>query len=414
MLNFSKDNSIILKNLSFLTILRGFNIGIKFFLVAYLVRVLGEINYGIYTWTDSIIQYFLVFINFGFNVYAAKYIVDSKASKSKLNKIISSIFIIKMVLFLVSCLILFVLSYLTVFYPFREYLLLLLLMGVGEVFFPIWYFQGIEKLNIATYITVFSRLLLVLGTFLWVTTSKDLNVYILLMVASNIIMGILGYTTLVKHYDFSFIWVGFKMLKRFLKEAYMFFLGGFLSLTFNFMSIFLIGLYYTMDYVTGFDVALKIVLVCIVPFDMLQQAVFPTISRNKNKAVLKKLIIISVFIGLLFTVALNVFSYELLTLFGGEAMQSYSDVLKTLSPIPPIVALSFMLGTCTLVAFNYNREFNQSLIISSLLYIIIIIVLLITDKMTFWNLVYLRVFSDIVLVIIRLYFTIKNKILKDI
>ena len=411
MLIFSKDNSIILKNLTFLTILRGFNIGIKFLLVAYLVRVLGEINYGIYTWTDSVIQYFLVFINFGFNVYAAKYIVDNKASKSGLNRIISSIFTIKLIFFFASCVLLLLLTYLAVFQPFRDYLLLLLLMGIGEVFFPIWYFQGIEKLNTATYITVFARLLLLLGTFFLVTTANDLNRYILLIVASNIVMGLLGYATLVKEHSFSFIWVGVKTIKQYLKEAYMFFLGGFLSLTFNALSIFLIGLYYTMDYVTGFDVALKIVLVCIVPFDMLQQAVFPTISRNKNKVVLKKLIIISVFLGVLFTLALNVFSIELLTLFGGSGMEAYGDVLKTLSPIPPIVAFSFLLGTCTLVAFDYNKEFNQSLIISSLLYILVIVILLVFDKMTFWNLVYLRVFSDIVLLSIRLYFTLKNKIL---
>lgn len=411
MLKFSKDNSIILKNLSFLTILRGFNIGIKFLLVAYLVRVLGEINYGIYTWTDSIIQYFLVFINFGFNVYAAKYIVDNKGSKSGLNRIISSIFIIKLLFFFASCILLLLLTYLAVFQPFRDYLLLLLLMGIGEVFFPIWYFQGIEKLNTATYITVFARLLLLLGTFLLVTSANDLHLYILLIVASNIIMGLLGYTTLVKQYSFSFIWVGVKTIKRYLKEAYMFFLGGFLSLTFNALSIFLIGLYYTMDYVTGFDVALKIVLVCIVPFDMLQQAVFPTISRNKNKVVLKKLIIISVFVGVLFTFALNVFSTELLTFFGGPGMEVYVEVLKILSPIPPIVAISFLLGTCTLVAFDYNKEFNQSLIISSLFYILVIVILVVFDKMTFWNLVYLRVFSDIVLVCIRLFFTLKYKIL---
>ena len=411
MLKFSKDNSIILKNLSFLTILRGFNIGVKFLLVAYLVRVLGEINYGIYTWTDSVIQYFLVFINFGFNVYAAKYIVDNKGSKSGLNRIISSIFIIKLIFFFASCVLLLLLTYLAVFQPFRDYLLLLLLMGIGEVFFPIWYFQGIEKLNTATYITVFARLLLLFGAFFLVTSANDLNLYILLIVASNIVMGLLGYATLVKQHSFSFIWVGVKTIKQYLKEAYMFFLGGFLSLTFNALSIFLIGLYYTMDYVTGFDVALKIVLVCIVPFDMLQQAVFPTISRNKNKVVLKKLIIISVIVGVLFTLALNVFSIELLTLFGGSGMEAYGDVLKTLSPIPPIVAFSFLLGTCTLVAFDYNKEFNQSLIISSLLYILVIVILLVFDKMTFWNLVYLRVFSDIVLLSIRLYFTLKNKIL---
>tara|TARA_B100001093_G_scaffold439811_1_gene439971 strand:- start:1015 stop:2259 length:1245 start_codon:yes stop_codon:yes gene_type:complete len=411
LLKFSKDNSIILKNLSFLTILRGFNIGVKFLLVAYLVRVLGEINYGIYTWTDSVIQYFLVFINFGFNVYAAKYIVDNKGSKSGLNRIISSIFIIKLIFFFASCVLLLLLTYLAVFQPFRDYLLLLLLMGIGEVFFPIWYFQGIEKLNTATYITVFARLLLLFGAFFLVTSANDLNLYILLIVASNIVMGLLGYATLVKQHSFSFIWVGVKTIKQYLKEAYMFFLGGFLSLTFNALSIFLIGLYYTMDYVTGFDVALKIVLVCIVPFDMLQQAVFPTISRNKNKVVLKKLIIISVIVGVLFTLALNVFSIELLTLFGGSGMEAYGDVLKTLSPIPPIVAFSFLLGTCTLVAFDYNKEFNQSLIISSLLYILVIVILLVFDKMTFWNLVYLRVFSDIVLLSIRLYFTLKNKIL---
>ena len=52
------DSLIILKNLSYLSFLRFFNIGIKFFLVAYLVRVLGEINYGILIWSDSIIQFF--------------------------------------------------------------------------------------------------------------------------------------------------------------------------------------------------------------------------------------------------------------------------------------------------------------------------------------------------------------------
>ena len=67
-----KDNLIILKNLSFLTILRVFNVGAKFILVAYLIRVLGKINYGVLTWVDSIIQYFLIIINFGFNIYAAK------------------------------------------------------------------------------------------------------------------------------------------------------------------------------------------------------------------------------------------------------------------------------------------------------------------------------------------------------
>ncbi len=406
----SKDNSIILKNLSFLTVLRFFNIGVKFFLVAYLVRVLGTTNYGILTWTDSIIQYFIILINFGFNVYAAKYIVENRNSQKTLNKITSTVFTIKFGLFCCSFLLLYFLSFLNTLSPYSLFLYVMLLMGIGEVFFPVWYFQGVEKLQLATYITVFSRIVLVGGTLLFVKNSEDLLTHILLIVLSNVIMGVLGYFTLVKKFGFRFYFVKLNDIKTVIKEAYMFFLGRFMSLTFNFMTIFLIGVYYSMEYVAGFDVALKVVLVCIIPFDMLQQAVFPTITRSKNKTTIKKLIVISVAVGLFFTLFLNLFPEFLLSLFGGEEIKQYSTVLKVLSPIPPIVALTFILGTCTLVAFGYNKEFNRSLIISSLFYILIVLLLYMVNQVTFWNLVYLRLVSDLVLLITRIYYVYKKRI----
>lgn len=407
----SSDNLIILKNLSFLSILRFVNIGVKFLLVAYLVRVLGKINYGILTWTDSIIQYFIIFINFGFNVFAAKYIVENRESQNELNRITSAIFLIKIILFFVSFFILYLFTLIDTFSEYQNYLYLMLIMGVGEVFFPIWYFQGVEKLKLATYITVFSRLILVIGTLLLVLKPEDLNLHIWLIVLSSVLMGLLGFISLIKKFNFKFIWVEKKFIIKIVKEAYMFFLGLFLSLTFNFMTIFLVGVFYTMDYVTGFDIALKIVLVCIIPFDMLQQAVFPTITRNKDKLLLKKLILFSVVFGCLLSFILFFFSKELLLLFGGSEILEYSNVLKTLAVIPPFVALTFMLGTCTLVAFGFNKEFNQSLIISSLIYILIALCLYFADALTFWNLIYLRVISDVILALIRVYYVLKLRIL---
>lgn len=407
----SKDNIIIFKNFSFLSILRFFNIGTKFLLLAYLVRILGNTNYGILTWTDSIIQYFIIFVNFGFNVYAAKYIVEQRTSLVKLNEITSAVFTIKTLLYIFSFLILYILTFFDSFSQYKHYLYLMFLMGVGEVFFPIWYFQGIEKIKLATYITIFSKLILVIGTFLFVLNPNDLQKHIFLLALTSVLMGILGYVTLVKKFEFKFVIVKREFVLKIIKEAYMFFLGLFLSLTFNFMTIFLIGIFYTMEYVTGFDVALKIVLVCIIPFDMLQQAVFPTIARNKNKRMLKKLIFISFIIGVFLSLLLQFFSLELLQLFGGKELIQYEKVLKTLSFIPPFVAITFILGTCTLVAFGYNKEYNQSLIISSLVYLIVVIFLYFIKELTFWNLIYLRVLSDILLAFLRVYFVYKKKIL---
>ena len=407
----SRDHTILLKNFSFLTILRGLNVAVKFFLAAYLIRVLGSITYGVLTWVDAIIQYGLIIINFGFNIYAAKYVVQYKDDCTTLNRITSSIFIIKFAFFLLSLVTVTLLGYFSLFESYHQLMILMIFMGLGEVFFPIWYFQGVEKLQYATYITVFSRVVLVVSTICLVTTQDDLIMYIVLLIFSNLCMGGLGYYTLKKHYNFRFTPVSLLLLKQILNDAYLFFLGLFLSLTFNLLTVFLIGVYYTMAYVSGFDIALKIVLVFIIPFDIFQQALYPTITRTKNKILLKKIVWLSLLIGCFFSVLLYVFSEQLITLFGGKDLVAFDNVLKTLAIIPPIVAVTFILGTCTLVAFGYQKEFNKSLIISSFVFIIAVIILRGLELLTFWNLIYLRVFSDLVLMLLRVYYVRINKIL---
>ena len=87
------------------------NIGSKYILVGYLIRVLGENGYGILTWVDSIVQYFIMLINFGFDLYAAKYVVENRNSPKKLNEVISVIYYIKSILFLTSFLLIIPLSF---------------------------------------------------------------------------------------------------------------------------------------------------------------------------------------------------------------------------------------------------------------------------------------------------------------
>jgi PST family polysaccharide transporter len=98
-------------------------------------------------------------------------------------------------------------------------------------------------------------------------------------------------------------------------------------------------------------------------------------------------------------------------LFGGDEMLEYSSVLKFLSLLSPFVALTFVLGTCSLVAFGYYKEYNFSLIFTSIIYILILIVLYSTDKINFWSLIYLRVFGDVLMALIRLYYSLKRKTL---
>lgn len=407
----NKDYRIIAKNFSFLSVLKLFNIGFKFILIGYLIRVFGAELYGVLTWADSIIQFFLMFINFGFNVYAAKYIVDHRGNKAEINEVVSSIYIIKTILFFASFAILFAMSW---FDPISEnlgLLYLLLVIGIGEVLFPIWFFQGMEKLKIATIIVFISRLLVVIATILFVKTQEDLFLYVSLLVLSNVLMGVSGVYAIKKQYNIDLYLVKFKTLTKYFNAASMFFLGRFLALVFNFGTIFLIGVYATMNDVAGFDTASKIVMITVIPFEMLQQAVFPTISRTLDKKLLSKLVILSFFVSLFFMLILNLFALELLSLFGGQELLEYVKTLKYLSLLTPLISVTFILGSCALVAFGYFKEYNNSLIASSILYVLFVFVLYLIDQITFWNLVYLRIFSDIALVSIRGFYAFKKRVL---
>ena len=102
MKNVTNSRLNLIVNFFYIGLMKFLNIGSKYFLVGYLIRTLGENGYGILTWVDSIVQYFIMLINFGFDLYAAKHVVENKGDKKKLNEIISTIYYIKGILFLIS------------------------------------------------------------------------------------------------------------------------------------------------------------------------------------------------------------------------------------------------------------------------------------------------------------------------
>lgn len=409
--NLHPNYQIILKNFSYLTLMKFFNIGIKVILAAYLIRVLGSEKYGLVTWLDSVIQYFIMIVNFGFNIYAAKYIVENKKQSERINEIVSSIFIIKGFLFVISIICILFLGNFETFSAYKHLLLLLMFCGIGEVLFPVWFFQGVENLKPATIIVFITRLFLLVSTIIFVTTKQDLLSYVVLFVISSVLMGLFGVFYLFKYYEIKITYLTFKKLNMYFLESLPFFIGRFLSLVFNFGTIFFIGKYCLLEQVTGFDTSLKIIMLGIIPFEMLQQAVFPTISRTQSKKTLKNLVFLSIILGSVIGFVIYLMGDYFLVWFGGQAMLAYSSTLKFLTILCPFVALTFVLGTCSLVAFGYYKEYNFSLIFTSIVYILILVFLYFTNHISFWNLIYLRVFGDVLMALIRLYFSAKRKTL---
>jgi PST family polysaccharide transporter len=387
------------------------NIGSKYILVGYLIRVLGENGYGILTWVDSIVQYFIMLINFGFDLYAAKYVVENRNNSKKLNEVISIIYYIKSVLFVLSFLILISLSFNSQIGGYFNMILLMLIMGIGEVLMPVWFFQGIEKMKIITIVTFITKLILILLTFLYIKNSTNISLYISFLVVTNIIWGVSGYLMMKKEANFMFVNVTLKLVKDCLNEGYLFFIGKFSTFIFNLGTLFLIGYLFSKGFVAGFDIATKIIFVFIIPFEVMQQAIFPIVVRGIGRKNLQKITFSTFLLSTSISIILYSFSEKMIVLFGGISMLKYTYVLNLVIILIPIVSLTIIVGNCIMVAKGYYKEYNWSIMISAIIFIALLILLRLINQLNFINIIIIRILADSFQLIIRIYYCIKYKII---
>jgi PST family polysaccharide transporter len=392
-------------------IIKILNIGSKYILVGYLIRVLGENGYGTLTWVDSIVQYFIMLINFGFDLYAAKYIVENKNNPKRLNEVIASIYYIKSLLFLLCFILLIPLSFNLQINNYLNLISLMLILGLGEVLMPIWFFQGIEKMKSVTILTFTTKLLLILLTIFFIKKSNDINLYIVFLVFTNAVWGLLGFLKMKKEIQFEFIKISKLTLIKYLKEGYLFFIGKVSTFIFNMGTLFIIGYFYSKGNVAGFDIAIKIVFVFIIPFEVLQQAIYPKFVRGISKSYIKKILIYSFFFSLLMAISTYIFSEKIISIFGGNTMIKYNFILPIVLPLIPIVSSTIILGNCIMVANGYFKEYNRSLIITAFLFILFIIILKATNNLNLINIIIVRVLADLILLLIRLYYCLKYKLI---
>ena len=392
-------------------IIKILNIGSKYILVGYLIRVLGENGYGTLTWVDSIVQYFIMLINFGFDLYAAKYIVENKNNPKRLNEVIASIYYIKSLLFLLCFILLIPLSFNLQINNYLNLISLMLILGLGEVLMPIWFFQGIEKMKSVTILTFTTKLLLILLTIFFIKKSNDINLYIVFLVFTNAVWGLLGFLKMKREIQFEFIKISKLTLIKYLKEGYLFFIGKVSTFIFNMGTLFIIGYFYSKGNVAGFDIAIKIVFVFIIPFEVLQQAIYPKFVRGISKSYIKKILIYSFFFSLLMAISTYIFSEKIISIFGGNTMIKYNFILPIVLPLIPIVSSTIILGNCIMVANGYFKEYNRSLIITAFLFILFIIILKATNNLNLINIIIVRVLADLILLLIRLYYCLKYKLI---
>ena len=163
-----------LQDVLFLTALQGLNYLAPLIVFPYLMVVLGAEMFGYIGFSLSIIQYLMLFVDFGFNFSATKRIAQSKHNYDELNEIFWSTLYAKLIFLLLSFFVLLIFAFgISRFQMYSQTMMIMFVMVVGNAFSFVWFFQGIGKIRVVSIINIISKLAILPLTFIFVKVPSD-------------------------------------------------------------------------------------------------------------------------------------------------------------------------------------------------------------------------------------------------
>lgn len=165
---------------------------------SYLSRTLGANAIGIYSYTYTIVNYFVIFGSLGIALYGQREIAYVQNEKSKRKEVF-----IELVSFRFVTLLLATFIYFLIFMrsgEYSQYYKILLFELLAAMFDISWFFQGLEEFKKTVTRNILVRLTSVLLIFVFVKTPADLNKYLTIYAVADFIGNISLWIYLPKYF----------------------------------------------------------------------------------------------------------------------------------------------------------------------------------------------------------------------
>ena len=383
-------------NFSYLSVAQFSNIIFQIIAFPYLIRVLGTTNYGLTVFAESIVIYLSIIINFGFDITATKAISLNRNNKKKLDEITSSIYIIKLALFFIGMVAMILLTIFVPFFQQNKILLFLTLWKcIYEILFPLWFFQGLEKMKYIALLTLISRILFLILIFIFIKVDSDYLYVPAINLFSTLLCGIIAlWIVFVKH-NIKFYIPKYSILKNYFSDSLPIFLSNLSTRLYVSTNKVVIGSIIGMSAVSFYDLAEKIIAVLKIPQKILGQVIFPKISIDHDRLFIKKLFFKSILFNLFLTGLVMISSEKIILLLGGDAMLDTIPILKILLVTVPIIAMGNVFGIKLLLPFGFNKDFSRIVISSLVFYLLLLIISKYLLILNIYNLAWILVLTEI-------------------
>lgn len=364
----------LLENILSLGTIKGLEYILAFITFPYLVRVLRVEQYGLIIFAQSVVQYFVLFTDYGFNLLGPREIAQHDGVEER-GSVFSNVFFAKLFLLFLSSIVFGTGLIVLKIYSNVDYLLycIFYLMVIGNVLFPIWFFQGIQQMRYITFVNIVANVIRVAGIFIFVKSSQDYLIAALFQAIVPLIASVFSWVILVKDYPEVMVLPSIKGIKKMLIDGWSIFTSTVAINLYTASNVVFLGMLTNNVVVGYFSGAKKIIDNITQLITPITQAIYPYVSKKASASktdALRFLHKIVMFLGggnFILSLFILMFAEWIVKLLLGNGYEQSVLLLRIMALLPVIISLSNVFGVQTMLVFGMQKAFSKILIMAAVL-----------------------------------------------
>ena len=337
----------------------------------YLSRVVGAEGVGTYSYTYSIVYYFMLLTLLGVNNYGNRSIAKIRDNKQELSKTFWSIYLFQFIMG-----ILMISAYLIYLIFFeREYknIAIIQIFFIFSAMLDInWLFFGLEEFKKTIMRNLFVKVGTVILIFTFVKESQDLWKYTLIMSGMTVLSQLILWNFVRK--KICFVKISWKDIIKHIKPNIILFVPVIAVSIYKMMDKVMLGILSTVTEVGYFENAEKIINIPMALISALGTVMLPRISHilskgdtNKVSEYIEKSIIFVMFLSFAMSFGLISIGYNFAPFYFGNEFQKTGVLIMLLSITIPFISFANVLRTQYLIPGEKDKIYIKSVIIGAII-----------------------------------------------
>lgn len=354
----SKDAKTLLSNFGYLSALQIAGYIFPLITIPYLARVIGVDSFGKIAFASAIVVWFQTVADWGFNFTATRDVAKNRDDIDKVSEIFSNVLWAKILLMVVSFVLLAVTIYIVP--AFREnstVILITYLMIPGNIMYPDWFFQAMERMKYITLFNIFAKLLFTIAVFVFVKQKSDFILQPLFTSIGYVVSGIGAMYLILGKWGVKLRKPSLPDILSTIKGSTDVFLNNIVPNLYNSFSTILLGFYGGAVSNGKLDAGGKFVGISQQFMGVISRTFFPFLSRRIDKHHLY--VKINLYLSVTFSVLLFFLAPILIKLFFTAEFYDAIWVLRIMSLSVFLIAMRNTFGTHFLILRGYEKQLRN-------------------------------------------------------